>query len=125
MNSPIVLDAMILIYLARVEKLDWLGLIKPQPVFIGRKCAGEARYFLCGKERVLIDLAPLEQQGILQLTSICDDELPAYLEVIGMAKGLGEETEGLTLARCRGWRFVTTDKRALQFAAKSMPGHRS
>jgi len=83
-NSPIVLDAMILIY-----------------------------------------LEPLEQEGVLQLASICDDELPAYLEVIGMAKGLGEETEGLTLARCRGWRFVTTDKRALQFAAKAMPGHRS
>lgn len=112
---------MILIYLARQGKLTWLQGVLPQPVYIGRRCASEVQYFRRGKVKTPIDLAPLIDAGVLAVTEIQDKELPAYVGVVQLGKGLGEETEGMALARCRGWRFVTTDKKATAFARAVMP----
>lgn len=112
---------MILIYLARQGKLTWLQGVLPQPVYIGRRCASEVQYYRKGKVKTPIDLAPLIDVGVLALAELQDEELPVYVEIVQRGKGLGAETEGLALAHCRGWRFVTTDKKATDFAHAEMP----
>jgi len=113
---------MILIYLARQGRLEWLRHITPQPVLVGRRCAAEVQYYTTPEGgRVPLDCSGLEGQGLLSIVELADSELLAYVEIVNAAPKLGDETEGLAMAQSRGWRFVTTDGAALRFAREFMP----
>ena len=113
---------MILIYLARQERLDWLGLVDPLPVRVVASCRKEARYFTRSdgtKER--IDLESLFDRGILEVVTPTDEEVARMLAFKVLAPNLGAELDALAVAGERGWTFVTEDRAARAFAARELP----